>query len=302
MRGIYLLPILIIIASCTSRTVQERPIDLGAYTSEIETWHQKRIQDLKGPDGWLNLAGLFWLHEGVNTFGSGLKNDIVFPEGKMPERAGIFLLKQSTVTLEVSPGVNITSKGQPVKRMVVFHPDSSKTPTLEYDQLQWFVVERDTKYGIRLRDFKNPELVNFKGIERYPLDAAWRLEAMFEKADSSRTIDIINILGQTAPLSSPGTLVIKVNGEEYRLDAFDGGGDEYFTMFGDAANTKETYGAGRYLYLKKPDAQGKIIIDFNQAFNPPCAFTAFATCPLPPKQNILNVEVTAGEKNYGRHH
>lgn len=301
MKKIYLLPILVILACCGSKKTQDKPIDIVAYNSEIEAWHQKRIQDLKGSEGWLNLAGLFWLHEGVNTFGSGPKNDIVFPEGKMPERAGIFLLKQSTVTLEASPGVNITSKGRPVKRMVVFHPDSSKTPTLEYDQLQWFIVERDTKYGIRLRDFKNPELVNFKGIERYPLDAAWRLEAMFEKADSSRTIDITNILGQTAPLSSPGTLVFKVNGEEYRLDAFDGG-DEYFTMFGDATNTKETYGAGRYLYLKKPDAQGKIIIDFNQAFNPPCAFTAFATCPLPPKQNILNVEVTAGEKNYGRHH
>ncbi len=299
MKAIYLSFILIMLEGCTSKKSIVHSFDLAAYQLEIESWHQKRVDELKGPAGYLNLAGLFWLKDGINTFGSGEKNDIIFPEGKIAERAGFFLLKNNTVTLDAAPGTDISTNGQAIKALVAYHPDSAKAPKMEYESLQWFIIKRDDKFGVRLRDFKTPELENFRGIERYPVEAAWRLEAKFVPSDSTKRIDITNVLGQTTSQSSPGTLIFTIHEKEYHLDALDEGGDDYFMIFGDATNTKETYGAGRYLYVNKPDASGKTIIDFNKAYNPPCAFTAFATCPLPPRQNILEVEVAAGEKNYG---
>jgi uncharacterized protein len=303
MRKIYSTLLLLVVISCAPKKAPEVPFDVEMYKAEIETWHQKRVDDLKGPKGWLNLVGLFWLNDGINTFGSGQKNNLVFPEGKIPERAGFFLLKQNMVTVEPAPNVNITSDGKSIKSMIVYHPDSARAAVQEYESLQWFIIKRDDKFGVRLRDFKSPGIQNFNGIERYPVDPAWRLEATFENAaDSSRTIDITNVLGQTTPQPSPGKLVFSIRGKEYRLDVLkEGRGEEYFVIVGDSTNTHETYGAGRYMYVKKPDATGKTIIDFNKAYNPPCAFTSFATCPLPPKQNVLTAAITAGEKNYGIH-
>lgn len=293
----------VIILSCAQKKGAETSIDPVVYKLEIDAWHEKRVDELKGPKGWLNLAGLFWLKEGINTFGGGQENDIVFPEGKISDRAGFLVLKQGVVTLSTAPGTSIVCDGQPVKtNTIVFHPDSAKAAIQEFGSLQWFTIKRDNKVGVRLRDFKSPELEKFKGIERYPASAIWRLQATFEKADSLRTIDITNILGQTTPERSPGTLVFTIDGMEYRLDALDEGDEEWFMIFGDLTNTKETYGAGRYLYVKRSGGDGKTIIDFNKSYNPPCAFTTFATCPLPPKQNILNIPVTAGEKNYMMHH
>ncbi len=303
MKIIYPFLFLLMTFGCAPKKAPEAPFDVESYKAGIETWHQKRVENLMGPKGWLNLVGLFWLNEGINTFGSGEKNNVVFPEGKIPERAGFFLLKQNIVTLEPAPDVKITINGKPTKPTVVYHPDSARAAVQEYESLQWFIIKRDDKFGVRLRDFKSAGIENFKGIERYPVDPAWRLEATFENAaDSTRTIDITNILGQTTPQPSPGTLVFTIKGKEYRLDVLsEGKNEEYFVIVGDSTNTHETYGAGRYMYVKKPDASGKTIIDFNKAYNPPCAFTSFATCPLPPRQNVLTAAVTAGEKNYAVH-
>ncbi len=303
MKSFYSFIALLLIVGCNQKKEEGKiKIDPVAYKAEIDSWHEKRIAELKGPKGWLNIAGLFWLKDGINTFGSDASNNLVFPEGTIPARAGFFMLKQNMVTLEVAKGVEITSKEKPIKQLVAFNPDSARqAPSMRYGSLEWFIIKRDDKFGVRLRDFKNPELEHFSGVERFPVDPAWRIEAQFEKADSSKTIDITNVLGQTGPQPSPGTLVFEIAGQTYRLDALDEGGDEYFIIVGDETNTRTTYGAGRYLYVAKPDANGKTVIDFNKAYNPPCAFTAFATCPLPPKQNILAVAITAGEKNYASH-
>jgi uncharacterized protein (DUF1684 family) len=302
MKKTYLFVLCFIFVTCSPGKRTEPALDLAAYKLEIDSWHAKRVEELKGPKGWLNLAGLFWLNNGINTLGSAESSNIIFPSGKIPARAGFYLVMEPIVTFEAAPGVNIQSKGTTVKKMIAFHPDSAKAPILEYGSLQWFVIKRDNKYGIRLRDFENPAVQAFKGIDRYPVDAAWRIMATFEKADASRRIPVTNVLGQTTLQESPGTLIFSIQGKEYHLDALDEGGDEYFMIFGDATNARETYGAGRYLYVKRPDVDGKTIIDFNKGYNPPCAFTAFATCPLPPKQNVMDVDITAGEKNYeGRH-
>jgi uncharacterized protein (DUF1684 family) len=290
-----------VLMSCEARKTKDMLFDRAAYFAEVETWHKKRVENLKGPEGWLNLAGLYWLKEGINTFGSGNENDIVFPEGMIDPKAGVFILKQGRVTLNVSPGVTITSGNQPVKSRIVYPSDSSGPVRMRHNSFEWFVIKRDDKFGIRLRDFESPAVTAFGQIDRYAIDPAWRISASLELADSTKTIEITNVLGQTFQQRSPGTLVFYIKDKQYRLDALDEGGEEYFIIFGDSTNARETYGAGRYLYVNRIDSAGSTIIDFNKAYNPPCAFTAFATCPLPPKQNILDVAVTAGEKNYGVH-
>jgi uncharacterized protein (DUF1684 family) len=293
---------IMILASCGGRKEKETPLDTTAYHAEIDAWHRKRVEDLKGHEGWLNLAGLYWLKEGINTFGSAKENDIVFPEGTIEPKAGVFILKEGRVTLKVLKGVAIESGNQPVSSLVAYPPDSASSAVfMTHDSLEWFVVKRENKYGIRLRNFRNPSISKFNGIDRFKVDPAWRLTASLERADSTKTIEITNVLGQTFRQRSPGTLIFYIDGKKYRLDALDEGEKEYFVIFGDATNAKETYGAGRYLYVSPVDSSGRTFVDFNKAYNPPCAFTQFATCPLPPRQNILAVPVTAGEKNYGDH-
>ena len=285
--------------SCNSpKEKGEISLDTVAYKIEIEEWYVKRLDDLMSENGWLNLAGLFWLEEGINTFGSGENNNVVFPKGTIPERAGYFTVNQGIVKIDVAPGVMITQNGKQVIDKQIFSPDSATNPTLEYGSLRWFVLKRDKIVGIRLRDIESEHIQKFSGIDRYPVSAEWRIEAVVEHSAEPRRIYITNVLGQTTSQTSHGTVVFMINDKEYRLDAIDGGNDELFVIFGDPTNEHETYPSGRYVYVKRPDEKGNTVIDFNKAYNPPCAFTPFATCPLPPKQNVLPVEIAAGEKNY----
>lgn len=288
------------IAACTGNEKSTSGLNKEAYVAEIKEWQQKRNAYQVSEEGWVNLSGLFWLKEGINTFGSGANNDLVFPEGRIAERGGFMLLKQDVVTIEAAPGVEIMLNDTMRSSGVVYHPDSARV-TVAHGSLRWFVIKRDDKYGVRLRDFENPLLKSFTPIEYFPIDPKWRIEGRIAWADSSRTIEITNVLGQTGQQRSVGTLVFEYEGKEYTLDALDEGGDEFFIIFGDETNARETYGAGRYMYVPVPKEGDRVIIDFNKAYNPPCAFTEFATCPLPPKQNVLPFAIPAGEKNYGTH-
>lgn len=287
--------LVLIVLGCNSTPTET--LDLNAYNAEIEQWHQERIENLKGNSGWLNLAGLFWLKEGVSTFGSDERNDIVFPKDRIPPKAGLFLLHNGIVTMTSLPEVEIFSNDKPMKSGIIFHPDSTRQPRLTYGSLQWFIIKRDDQFGVRLRDFKSNQVEEFQGIDRYPVDPEFRAKAVLEIPPVPKKIDITNVLGQTTAQDSPGTLVFTIKGKEYRLDALMEG-EELFIIFGDPTNEKETYPSGRYVYATMPGADGKTILDFNKAYNPPCAFTSFATCPLPPSQNILPIGVMAGEKNY----
>jgi len=271
----------------------------SSYKTTIDNWHTKRIESLKAENGWLNLVGLFWLEEGNNTFGSDKQNSIVFPAGSIAAKAGYFERKGNTVKLIVAEGANITVNGKPIKEAIVFHSDSLRTPTAVTGNLKWTIIKRDNKIGIRLRDIKSPAIAAFKGIERFAVDSNWQIEATLQTAPKA-SIAITNVLWQTNEQQSPGKLLFTINGKQYSLDALEEG-NELFIIFGDATSGKTTYPAGRFLYAKKPDANGKTILDFNKAYNPPCAFTDFATCPLPPKQNILPIAITAGEKDFGHH-
>jgi uncharacterized protein (DUF1684 family) len=294
----HILPLLVFAFACTTEKSMT-PQELHVYEVEINAWHAKRIEDVKAPNGWVNLVGLYWLEPGINLFGSSDQNNIVFPKGTLPDRAGYFLVKDNMVSIFPDKEVTILSNGAPLTDPQIFHADSATSSQLQYGSLRWNIIKRDDKIGIRLRDLESEALTNFKEVDRFPIDVQWRLEARFEKADSLKTIDITNVLGQTTPQRCPGSIVFEINGQAYRLDALEGGKDELFIIFADATSGKETYGGGRFIYVKKPDAEGKTIIDFNKAYNPPCVFSPYATCPLPPLQNVLPIEIKVGEKNYG---
>ncbi|MFN8354384.1 MAG: DUF1684 domain-containing protein [Spirosomataceae bacterium] len=274
------------------------PTDDPTYINGIKAWHQKRIESLKSENGWLNLAGLFWLDEGKNTFGTNANNSVVFPAGKGAPVMGHFTLNNGTVWMEANPQANVLVQKKLVTSPIQLFP-SSEELVAESGSLRWFVIKRGDKYGIRLRDLQSPEIEHFKGIETYPIAPSWRVAARLEPA-TDKKIPITDILGQTNLQTSPGTLVFTIEGKEYRLDAVESG-KQLFIIFADQTTGKQTYGAGRYVYTDLPDANGITYLDFNKATNPPCAFTPYATCPLPPKQNRLPIAVTAGEKKYDSH-
>jgi uncharacterized protein (DUF1684 family) len=265
-----------------------------AYQEEIRVWDSTRHEFLKSENGWLNLVGLLWLSEGKNSFGSDPSNAVVFPAGSVVPKAGHFDLHNGVVTMTAKPSIAITVNGIKKSSAVIHHKDSTTLPVAAFGSLRWTIKKSKDKYGIRLRDLKSPAISAFKGIERFHADPAWKVVARLEKSGSGG-ISITNVLGQTSEHASPGKLVFNLIGKSFSLETMTEG-DQLFIIFSDETSGTTTYPSGRYLYAAKPDRDGYTTLDFNKAINPPCAFTEFATCPLPPKQNILPISITAGEK------
>ncbi len=277
------------------------PADLGAeYFTEVEAWHTARVERLKEPTSWLSLVGLFWLKEGENSFGSGEGNDLVFPEAA-PPRAGTLLLEAGQVTLTAAPGVSLNHEGQGVT-VLEMASDATQAPTqVDLGSFQFYVLDREGRIGLRLKDREAPAFTTFEGIDRFEVDPHWRLEARWEPYDSPRTVFTPNVLGSAFEEESPGVLVFSVGGEEVRLEPTSSEDGSLFLVFGDATNGESTYGGGRFLTLEAP-RDGKVIVDFNRSYNPPCVFTPYATCPLPRRENRAPIEIRAGEKMWGGHH
>jgi len=267
------------------------------YESEIKEWREKRVNSLKDENGWLNLVGLLWLEEGENTFGGNSENDIVFPANKSKAELGKFILKDGKVTLVANKDAEVFQDEKPVETVDIFPYE--KPIVLKHSSLRWYIIKRGDKYAVRLRDLESQQLKGFKGIDSYPIQPDWNVKAKFEPTEGKK-IAITDITGRTADQDSPGRLVFKIKGKEYRLDAVSSE-EKLFLIFSDVTSKHETYGSGRFLYADFPDAEGHTRLDFNKAINPPCAFSPYATCPLPPKQNKLAVAITAGEKNYEEH-
>jgi uncharacterized protein (DUF1684 family) len=277
----------------------EKHMGSPAYVNSIKQWHENRISRLKSNTGWLNLVGLYWLNEGKNTYGSAADNDIVFPSNA-PAHLGVFVLNDSTITAIISPDIKVFTDSTQVQNIKI-KDDLSGSPTvLRYGSLRWFIINRNGMYGVRLRDINAPLVKEFKGIKTYPIDEKWRVKAKFEPYPSPKVIAIPNVIGSVEKDTVEGRLAFSLDGTNYTLEPVSEG-NEFFIIFADETNGNETYGAGRFLYADKPDSTGSTIIDFNKAYNPPCAFTKYATCPLPPKQNYLPLKITAGEKKYGNH-
>jgi uncharacterized protein (DUF1684 family) len=272
-----------------------------AYRHEIDAWRADRESGLRNPEGWLTLVGLFWLQEGDNRFGSDPQSRVVLPAGKAPAFAGTLVLHGGAVTVRAEPGSGVESNGRPVTEMLLAPDAKGKPAVLHLGSLSFFVIKRGDRLGVRVKDSKSPALAAFRGVESFPVDPSWRVVARFEPHATPVSIPITNILGMTENDPSPGVVVFERGGQTYRLDALDNGDGSLELLFKDTTSGRETYGAGRFLDTDAP-RDGKVVVDFNKAYNPPCAFTTFATCPLPPRQNHLALAVTAGEKRYGEGH
>ncbi|MCC5905578.1 MAG: DUF1684 domain-containing protein [Balneolaceae bacterium] len=264
------------------------------YKEVVESWNQDRIESLKEPDGWLRLMGVFWLEEGENRFGSGEENDLIFPEGTIPEYAGTIIYQNGQVVMNTADNVPVTHDGEPVSEIMLY--DGSDAPRAEYGSLEWFVIVRGDMTGIRLYDKENARADAFDGFPAYPVDPEYRREARFIPNPEETTISIVNVLGQQIDAPSPGVIEFTIEEETFTLDALEGG-ERLFIIVGDETNRTETYQAGRYIYIDYPEEDSDYtVIDFNKMYNPPCSFNMFTTCQLPPLRNRLDVAIPAGEK------
>jgi uncharacterized protein len=263
------------------------------YTDSITEWKEYRVDVLTGPTNWLRLHGIYWLEEGVASFGSGSEEDLQFPEGTIPRHAGFFILKNDTITMKVADGVAITHEGEPVEEMILF--DGENRPHAEHGDLEWFIDSRGDRHGVRLYNKDNPKADAFEGFPAYPVDPDWHLKARFVPNSDSTTITVDNVLGEELERFSPGNVEFKAGGKLHSVISFESSSG-LFIMFADETNKTETYHAGRYMIIPFPDENDESIIDFNKAYNPPCAFNKFTTCHLPPSQNRLDIAIPAGEK------
>jgi len=269
------------------------------YQTEIESWRERMEQSLRADRSWLTLAGLFWLNQGTNRFGSHPENEIVLPEGSAPSYAGSIVYQAGTATLHAVPAAGVAVNSQPGTALQL-HSDADNSPDLiTLGDLTMLVIRRGQRHAIRLWDQGSPARMAFTGRRWYPVREAYRLTARFIPHDPARSLPVPNILGETEQRPSPGYAVFTLDGREYSLDAVTEG-DELFFIFRDQTAGDATYPAGRFLKAAFPD-NGQITLDFNRAYSPPCAFTAFATCPLPPPANNLPLRIEAGELYDGSH-
>jgi uncharacterized protein len=275
------------------------PATATSYAAGIEDWRAQRLSRLTAENGWLTLVGLYWFEPGENTFGRANDNALVLDHPALAAHAGTFLLDKGAVRFTAASDAQVTSNGQAVTS-IAMAPDTSGEPTiLASGTLRFFVIDRVGHAGLRVRDVASPLRTQFKGLDYFPIDEQWALHAQFHAYNPVKQVPIVNVLGMVDNMTAPGYLTFMRDGHEWRLDALleDPQADELFIMFADATSGRETYGAGRFLYLPLPKS-GEVPLDFNKAYNPPCAFNEFATCPLPPQQNRLALRVEAGEKAY----
>lgn len=272
-----------------------------AWRAELDEWKAGRDEGLRRPTGWLSLVGLFWLEEGASSLGSDPSSDLVFPSSAEP-RLGVLTRQGTEVAIEVEPGVELTAGGEPVTRLTLESDAAGEPTVLEHGTLSFYVIERGERVGIRLKDSASETLASFDGMEYYPADPAWRVDARFELYDEPRTVSVPNIIGDSFESTAPGVAIFEIDGREHRLEPTGDPAKPLFFVFGDETNGKTTYGGGRFLYAGPPAADGSIVLDFNRAYNPPCVFTPYATCPLPRPEDKLALAVEAGEKTFGAAH
>jgi uncharacterized protein (DUF1684 family) len=265
------------------------------HRAAVEAWRRQRYAALRRETGWLTLAGLSWLRPGINRIGTDPDGEIVLPSG--PASAGTVTLDEERI---VADGL-FTHGGAPADGLTL-ETDADGEPTmLELGALRLCAIERGGRFAIRTWDTDAPGRREFHGIPHWPVDPAWRLTARFD-ATPGRMLRVPDVLGTVDEEASPGDLVFEMEGEWHRLQALPGGeAGELWLVFADATNGNETYGGGRFLYSGEPSAGGTVELDFNRAYNPPCVFSPYATCPLPWPENRLRIRIEAGERAYKGH-
>jgi uncharacterized protein len=260
-----------------------------------QAWRQRAEQSLRKDNGWLTLAGRYVMKPGVNTFGTGKENDIVFPPGLGPGRMGTVNVDVGKVTVKLEPGVTMEQDGIPMTEKVM-GTDPENRDWVQLGRASFHVIEREGTYILRLADKESDVRKRFQARVWYDVKDAYRVKAKFVPYDPPRKLSIVNVIDEVSDEPSPGYVEFTLNGAKHRLDAV--GDDEgLFFVLRDATAGKTTYAPGRFLYVeKKPKPGETFMLDLNRVYNPPCAFSEYTTCPLPPKQNILKARIEAGEK------
>lgn len=273
------------------------PSPVAPAPGSLAAWRAERLERLTSPTGWLALIGLHFLPPGESTVGHAPDCGVVLAAG--PDQLGTVTLAAGGTVTFVPADPNVRVDGRTVTRTVLTPEVAGRPGTIvTAGTVSLFVIERGGRMALRVRDTASPRRTAFAGLDAFPEDAAWRIEARWEAFPTPREIPVTNVLGQVSAEQAPGKAVFVHAGRTHELLAIDEGPDEpLFFVIADATTGHETYGAARFLYAERP-REGKVVLDFNRAFNPPCAFTPYATCPLPPEGNHLPFRVTAGEKTY----
>ena len=292
-----------IVAILGAVTVQATEAD--HYKQGVEQWRADRLERLTAPDGWLSLIGLEWLKPGDNRIGSAADNDIVLKAG--PTHLGVVTLAgdgSMQLTLAADSGALIDGKAVQQATLVDdAHAGEAGPTTVSFGTASFYAIDRSDRKGLRVKDTDAPTRKHFAGIESFPIDSSWQIEATWVPAEPSETLEMGTAIGTVDKYPVPGKLEFTHDGKRFALlPVIEEPGDaQYFIVFADRTSGKETYGAARFVYVDPPK-DGKVVLDFNKAYNPPCAFTSFATCPLAPPENRLDLRVTAGEKKYAGGH
>jgi len=288
----HIIPILLLIFFLACSKVPD-----STYVKSVKDFHKQRIDRLKQPDSWLSLVGLYWLKEGENSFGSDESNDIVFPKNSAPANLGVFELKDSVILAKIIYGEKVYLHNIPVSYQIMHNDLSINTTILKHGTLSLYAIKRGDRFGIRLKDSEAPLLKEFTDIDMFEIDAAWRAPAKFIEYESPKEVLTPTAIGTFEKSMVYGKLEFTIDGKLFSLEP-SVSEDGYFLVFGDKTNGEETYGAGRFLFVEKPDSSEQLYIDFNKTYNPPCVFTKYATCPLSRKENYINIKILAGEKNF----
>jgi hypothetical protein len=285
-----------------AHAVAQSPAPSATHADEVLAWRAARETRLRSETGWLTLTGLFWLKPGENAFGSDQHNPIRLP-ASAPSRAGVIEFSEGQARYRLAKGVAATLDDQPAPSEGLLRSDQDGSPNvLGLGPLTFFVIQRGDRHGVRVKDRDSAARRDFKGLEWFPVDESYRLTARFVPYDPPRELAVPNILGQVERLPSPGYAEFTLQGRAFRLEPVleEPDAQELFFIFRDLTAGHGSYAAGRFLYAALPK-DGTLVLDFNKAYSPPCAFTRYATCPLPPEQNRLDVAIQAGERFSGPH-
>lgn len=299
----------LLLAAVTLGAVAVHADDTDPYTRQVEQWRADRVARLTAADGWLSLIGLEWLHAGTQRIGTAADNDIVLKAG--PAHLGtVTLAADGGTRIVLDPAAGATIDGKPAADALLIddlHAGSAAPTTVRFGSASFYVIDRDGRKALRVKDAAAPTRTHFVGIDAYPIDPSWRIEADWVPFDPPQKLQIGSVIGTIEAVDVPGKAVFQRDGHRFELLPYqEEPGGELFFVIADRTSGKETYGAARFFYAALPthglDHPGKVVLDFNKAYNPPCAFTAFATCPLAPPENRLDLAVTAGEKKYRGSH
>ncbi len=280
-----------------SAAVAGTAADGGDYARQTEDWRAQRLARLTAPDGWLSLIGLHWLKPGRNTIGTAQDNDVVLARG--PAHLGVVTLDGERIELVLTSPFGARIDGEEKERAELRDDRSDKPTRVTFGTVSFIVIDRSGRKALRVKDSEAETRTHFLGIDSFAINPGWRIEARWVPFDPPHELEVSTVIGTVEKYPVPGKAVFERDGHTFELlPVIEVAGDkELFLIFTDRTAGKETYGAARFLYAPMP-TDGRLVLDFNRAYNPPCAFTPYATCPLAPPENRLDLRVTAGEKKY----